>query len=78
MRQNGQVRDAAVLKAVGPNKEGKRMVLGLSLPSSEQKILWRTFLKSQVARGLTGVKLVISDAHAGLKQARRAVFGGLL
>jgi len=77
VRQDGQVRDAAVLKAVGLNKEGKRMVLGVSVSLSEQEIHWRTFLQSLVARGLTGVELVISDAHAGLKQARRAVFGGV-
>jgi transposase-like protein len=77
VRQDGQVRDAAVLKAVGLNKEGKRMVLGVSVSLSEQEIHWRTFLQSLVARGLTGVELVISDAHAGLKQARRAIFGGV-
>ncbi len=77
MRQDGQVRDAAVLKAVGLNQEGKRMVLGVSVSLSEQEVHWRTFLQSLVARGLTGVELVISDAHAGLKQARRAVFGGV-
>lgn len=53
------------------------MVLGVSVSLSEQEIHWRTFLQSLVARGLTGVELVISDAHAGLKQARRAVFGGV-
>jgi putative transposase len=77
VRQDGQVRDAAVLKAVGLNKEGNRMVLGVSVSLSEQEIHWRTFLQSLVVRGLTGVELVISDAHAGLKQARRAVFGGV-
>ena len=77
VRQDGQVRDAAVLKAVGLNQEGKRMVLGVSVSLSEQEIHWRTFLQSLVVRGLTGVELVISDAHAGLKQARRAVFGGV-
>ena len=70
------MRDAAVLKALGLNAEGKRQVLGVSVSLSEQEIHWRTFLQSLVARGLTGVELVVSDAHAGLKQARRAVFGG--
>jgi transposase-like protein len=77
VRQDGQVRDAAVLKAVGLNTEGKRQVLGISVSLSEQEIHWRTFLQSLVARGLAGVELVVSDAHAGLKQARRAVFGGV-
>lgn len=77
VRQDGQVRDAAVLIAVGVNPAGKRDVLGVSVALSEQEIHWRTFLKSLVARGLGGVTLIISDAHAGLKQARRAVFGGV-
>lgn len=77
VRQDGQVRDAAVLKAVGLNEEGKRMVLGVSVSLSEQEVHWRSFLQSLVDRGLGGVELVTSDAHAGLKQARRAVFGGV-
>lgn len=77
VRQNGQVRDAAVLIAVGVNADGKRDVLGVSVALSEQEIHWRTFLKSLVSRGLGGVTLIVSDAHAGLKQARRAVFGGV-
>lgn len=77
VRQDGQVRDAAVLKATGLNDEGKRMVLGVSVSLSEQEVHWRTFLQSLVNRGLGGVELVTSDAHSGLKQARRAVFGGV-
>ena len=77
VRQDGQVRDAAVLKAVGLNEAGKRQVLGVSVSLGEQEVHWRTFLQSLVARGLSGVELVISDAHPGLKQARRAVFGGV-
>jgi transposase-like protein len=77
VRQDGQVRDAAVLKAVGLNEEGKRLVLGVSVSLSEQEAHWRTFLQGLVDRGLSGVDLVTSDAHAGLKQARRAVFGGV-
>ena len=76
VRQDGQVRDAAVLKAVGLNEEGKRMVLGVSVSLGEQEVHWRAFLQSLVDRGLSGVELITSDAHAGLKQARRAVFGG--
>lgn len=77
VRQDGQVRDAAVLKAVGLNEEGKRQVLGVSVSLSEQEVHWRTFLQSLVDRGLAGVQLITSDAHSGLKQARRAVFGGV-
>lgn len=77
VRQDGQVRDAAVLKAIGVNEEGKREVLGVSVSLSEAEVHWRAFLQSLVERGLVGVELIISDAHAGLKQARQAVFGGV-
>lgn len=77
VRQDGQVRDAAVLIAVGVNEAGKREVLGISVALSEQEVHWRAFLQSLVTRGLRGVKLIVSDAHAGLKQARQAVFGGV-
>lgn len=77
VRQDGQVRDAAVLKAQGLNEAGKRLVLGVSVSLGEHEVHWRSFLQSLVARGLTGVELIISDAHPGLKQARRAVFGGV-
>lgn len=76
VRQDGQVRDAAVLIATGVNQAGKREVLGVSVALSEQEVHWRAFLQSLTARGLSGVELIISDAHAGLKQARKAVFGG--
>ena len=77
VRQNGQVRDAAVLMAVGVTTSGQRMILGVSVSLSEQEVHWRTFLQSLVERGLAGVELIISDAHAGLQAARRAVFGGV-
>lgn len=77
VRQDGQVRDAAVLIAVGVDVTGKRQILGVSVSLSEQEVHWRSFLQSLVARGLSGVRLVISDAHPGLQQARRAVFGGV-
>jgi transposase-like protein len=77
VRIDGQVRDAAVLLACGVNREGKRQILGVSVSLSEQEVHWRTFLQSLVARGLGGIHLIISDAHAGLKQARQAVFGGI-
>lgn len=77
VRQAGQVRDAAVLKAIGVNGEGRREVLGVSVSLSEHEVHWRTFLKGLVARGLTGVQLIVSDAHSGLKAARQAVFGAI-
>jgi transposase-like protein len=77
VRQDGQVRDAAVLIASGVDAQGKRAVLGVSVALSEQEVHWRTFLQSLVERGLRGVELIISDAHVGLQAARRAVFGGV-
>lgn len=77
VRQDGQVRDAAVLIAVGVDGSGHRKVLGVSISLGEQEIHWRAFLESLVKRGLRGMKLIISDDHSGLKAARQAVFGGI-
>ncbi len=77
VRENGQIRDAAVLIASGVNLEGKREILGVSVSLSEHEQHWRTFLQSLVLRGLCGVQLIISDDHAGLKAARQTVFGGI-
>ena len=77
VRQAGQVSDAAVLKAIGVNAEGKREILGVSVSLSEHEVHWRTFLGDLVTRGLTGVQLITSDAHAGLTAARKAIFGGV-
>ena len=77
VRQNGLVQKAAVLVAVGVDEAGKRSVLGVSVALSEHEVHWRQFLQSLVSRGLCAVKLVISDAHEGLKAARLAVFGGV-
>lgn len=77
VRRNGQVQDAAVLVAVGVNREGFRQVLGVSVSLSEHDAHWRAFLLSLVERGLSGIQLVISDDHAGLKAARTAVLGGV-
>lgn len=78
VRQDGQIRDEAVLIASGVDKQGKRRILGISISLSEQEVHWRTFLQSLVARGLCGVQLITSDDHPGLKAARLAVFGGIL
>lgn len=74
VRQVGVSADMGVLIAVGIDKEGKRTVLGISTELSEAEIHWRNFLKSMSERGLHGVKLIISDDHAGLKAARKSVF----
>lgn len=77
VRQAGQVRDAAVLIAIGVDAAGKRQILGVSVALSEQEVHWRTFLQGLLKRGLSGVQLIISDAHTGLAAARVAVFGGV-
>jgi len=74
VRAAGQIIDCAVLVAVGVTHEGRRRVLGVSVELSEAEVHWRSFLDSLVRRGLCGVKLIVSDDHAGLKAARRAVF----
>lgn len=77
VRQDGQIRDAAVLVAAGVNGNGYRKVLGTSISLGEQEVHWREFMESLVKRGLRGVELIISDNHSGLKAARQAVFGGI-
>lgn len=77
VRQDGHIRDCAVLIGVGVDLSGHRKVLGVSISLGEQEIHWRAFMESLVNRGLRGVKLIISDDHAGLKAARKAVFGGI-
>ena len=74
VRRDKTVSDSAVLVAYGVDETGKRRILGVSVSLSEQEVHWRNFLASLVERGLHGVELVISDAHAGLKAAKRAVF----
>ena len=77
VRMDGQIRDVAVLVAVGVGADGHRRVLGVDVALSEQEAHWRQFLQHLVQRGLRGVELIISDDHAGLRAARQAVFGGL-
>ncbi len=62
--------------AVGVTTEGDRQVLGIDVGPSEDRAFWTAFLRSLVKRGLTGVRLVISDAHEGLKQAIGTVLTG--
>ena len=77
VRQDGQVLDAAVLIASGVDQAGRRQILGVSVATSEAEVHWCSFFCSLVARGLSGVQLIISDHHAGLGAARKAVFGGI-
>jgi putative transposase len=72
VRAEGQIVDCAVLVAIGVDQAGKRRVLGVSVALSEAEVHWRSFLEGLLRRGLRGVKLVVSDDHAGLKAARRA------
>jgi len=77
VRQDGEIRDAALLIAVGVDPKGRRHILGVSISLGEHEIHWRTFLQSLVKRGLNSVQLITSDDHQGLKAARIAVFGGI-
>ena len=74
VRVDGHIIDVAVLTAVGVNDEGKREVLGCSVSLSEAEVHWREFFEGLIRRGLNGVELIVSDDHAGLKNARKAVF----
>jgi len=69
VRQNGRIVSVAVIVAVGVNTDGRREVLGLDIGPSEAEPFWTAFLRKLARRGLRGVKLVISDAHEGLKAA---------
>jgi putative transposase len=69
VRQNGRVVSVAVIVAVGANSDGRREVLGLDIGPSEAEPFWTAFLRKLSRRGLRGVKLVVSDAHEGLKAA---------
>ena len=69
VRQNGRVVSVAVIVAVGVNTDGRREVLGMDIGPSEAEPFWVAFLRKLARRGLRGVKLVISDAHEGLKAA---------
>lgn len=76
VREDGRVQSMAVVVAYGVRGDGVREVLGLDVGLSEDVALWRGFLQGLVGRGLRGVRLVISDAHVGLKQAIREGFVG--
>ena len=74
VRYGGQVINCAVLVALGVTETGHRRVIGVSVSVSEAEVHWRDFMQSLTQRGLSGVKYIVSDDHAGLKAARAAVF----
>ena len=67
VRQNGRIVSVAVIVAVGVNADGRREVLGMDIGPSEAETFWAAFLRKLARRGLRGVKLVVSDAHEGIK-----------
>lgn len=69
MRSGGRIVSVATIIAVGVNTEGARKILGVATGPSEAETFWSGFLRSLTQRGMRGTKLVISDAHLGLKAA---------
>ena len=76
VREGGRIVNVCVVVATGVNADGQREILGLDVGTSEDGAFWLAFLRSLTARGLSGVELVTSDAHQGLKNAIAAVFTG--
>lgn len=74
-REGGRIVSVAAIIAVAVNTDGRREIIGLKVGPSEAETFWSGFLKALVRRGLKGVKLVVSDAHEGLKQAIARVLG---
>jgi len=74
VRQGGRIVSVAAIIAVAVNTDGRREIIGLGTGPSEAETFWTDFLRGLKARGLDGVKLVISDAHTGLTAAIRRVF----
>jgi putative transposase len=75
VRESGRIVSVAAIIAVAVNTDGRREIVGLHIGPSEAEPFWTTFLRDLVRRGLKGVKLVISDAHEGLKAAITRVVG---
>ena len=74
VREGGRIISVATIVAVGVNRDGRREVLGKALGPSEAEPFWTQFLRSLTARGLRSIKLVILDAHEGIKAAVKKVF----
>ena len=77
VRHGGTVVDCAILTAIGILPNGKRSILGTSCSLSEAEVHWRRFLESLIERGMKGVRLIVSDDHAGIRAAREALFPGV-
>lgn len=77
VREGGRTVSKAVLVAIGVAETGEREVIGVTVASGEMAPCWKAFLQSLVGRGLSGVQMVISDAHSGLCAAIRAVLNGV-
>jgi transposase-like protein len=77
VRIAGNVQSCALLVAIGITAEGQRSVLGVSVSLSEAEVHWRDFMASLQERGLHGLKLIVSDDHAGLQAARQSRFVGV-
>jgi len=77
VRRTGQVTSMAVVVATGVTATGGREVLGVDVGDSEDEVFWRAFLRSLKERGLAGVRLVISDQHAGLVAALGRILQGV-
>ncbi len=75
VRRNKRIVSLAVIMAVGVNTDGRREVLGMKIGLSEAETFWSEFLRDLTSRGLSGVRLVISDDHKGLKAAASKVLG---
>ena len=75
VREGGRVVNVSAVVATAVNVEGRREVVGFDIVSTESTVAWTAFLRSLVARGLSAVELVISDAHGGIKAAIAAVLG---
>ena len=69
VRRGGRIVSVAVIIAVGVNTDGRREVLGMEIGTSEAEAIWTEFLRKLTRRGLRGVRLVVSDAHEGIKAA---------
>ena len=76
VREEGRIVNVSVAVATAVNAEGKREIVGMDVGTSEDGAFWLSFLRSLVARGLSGVELVTSDAHQGLRDAIATVFTG--
>ncbi|RME56641.1 IS256 family transposase [Candidatus Parcubacteria bacterium] len=74
IRVNHRVVSVALVIAIGIREDGRRVILGFSVGAAESEAFWSEFLRSLVARGLSGVQLVVSDAHEGLRRALGKVF----